>query len=152
LVRIADVRYYGQAFEVRVEVGDGELEPAAIDRVADAFHDEHRRLYGYEFADDPRQQVEWVNVRVTGIGPIRSPEVVPIDDGSGADSARTGARRSYFDDWADVPTYERSRLGTGDTIEGPAVIEEFGSTVPLHPGFRAEVDRLGNLRIVRSSE
>ncbi|MDQ3053943.1 MAG: hydantoinase/oxoprolinase family protein [Actinomycetota bacterium] len=151
-VRSADVRYYGQAFEVRVEVGDGELEPAAIDRVAVAFHDEHRRLYGYEFADDPRQQVEWVNVRVTGIGPIRSPEAVPIDDGSGADSARTGARRSYFDDWADVPTYERSRLGTGDTIEGPAVIEEFGSTVPLHPGFRAEIDRLGNLRIVRSSE
>ncbi|MGI8720794.1 MAG: hydantoinase/oxoprolinase family protein, partial [Geodermatophilaceae bacterium] len=149
-VRTADVRYYGQAFEVRVEVGDGELEPAAIDRVADAFHDEHRRLYCYDFADDPRQQVEWVNVRVTGIGPIRSPEVVPIGDGVGAGSARTAARHAYFDDWADVPTYGRSRLGAGDTIQGPAVIEEFGSTVPLHPGFWAEVDRFGNLRIVRS--
>jgi len=150
-VRTADVRYYGQAFEVRVEVGDGELEPAVIEQVAAAFHAEHRRLYGYHFADDPRQQVEWVNVRVTGIGPIRSPDVGPIEAGSGADSARTGTRRAYFDDWADVPTYERSRLGAEDMIEGPAVIEEFGSTVPLHPEFRADVDRFGNLRIVRSS-
>ena len=149
-VRTADVRYYGQAFEVRVEVASGELDIAMIDRVAQTFHDEHRNLYGYDFADDPRQHVEWVNVRVTGIGPIRSPEVVAIEDGSGADGARTGSRRAYFDDWADVPTYERSRLGTGDTIEGPAVIEEFGSTVPVHPGFRVEVDCHGNLRIHRA--
>ncbi|MDQ3717058.1 MAG: hydantoinase/oxoprolinase family protein, partial [Actinomycetota bacterium] len=149
-IRTADLRYYGQAFEVRVELPGGELEPAVIEQVAHAFHAEHRRLYGYDFADDPRQQVEWVNVRVTGIGPIRSPDVVPIEAGSGADSARTGTRRAYFDDWADVPTYERSRLGAGDRIEGPAVIEEFGSTVPLHPGFRAEVDHHGNLRIQRA--
>ncbi|MGI8722921.1 MAG: hydantoinase/oxoprolinase family protein [Geodermatophilaceae bacterium] len=151
-VRTADMRYYGQAFEVRVNVGDGVLGPAVIEQVADAFHAEHRRLYGYDFADDPRQQVEWVNVRVTGIGPIRSPDVVSIGAGSGADGARTGSRRAYFDYWADVPTYDRPMLGAGDTIEGPAVIEEFGSTVPLHPGFRAEVDRYGNLRIVRSHD
>ena len=151
-VRTADMRYYGQAFEVRVNVGDGVPGPAVIEQVADAFHAEHRRLYGYDFADDPRQQVEWVNVRVTGIGPIRSPDVVSIGAGSGAGGARTGSRRAYFDYWADVPTYDRSMLGAGDTIEGPAVIEEFGSTVPLHPGFRAEVDRYGNLRIVRSHD
>jgi len=39
----------------------------------------------------------------------------------------------------------------GDVIEGPAVLEEFSSTVPLHPGFRAEVDRFGNLVIRRNS-
>ncbi|MDQ3716768.1 MAG: hydantoinase/oxoprolinase family protein, partial [Actinomycetota bacterium] len=150
-VRTADVRYYGQAFEVRVEVGDEALGRDVAERVAQAFHAEHRRLYGYDFADDPRQQVEWVNVRVTGIGPIRSPDVVPVGSGSGADSARTGTRRAYFEDWANVPTYNRSQLGCGDVIEGPAVIEEFGSTVPLHPGFRAEVDRYGNLRITRNA-
>jgi len=78
--------------------------------------------------------------------------VVPIVDGSGAETARTGTRRAHFDDWGDVATYDRSRLGTGDTIDGPAVIEEFGSTVPLHPGFRAEVDRYGNLRIERATK
>ena len=43
--------------------------------VADAFHAEHRALYGYDFSGDPTQQVEWVNLRVSGIGPIQRPEI-----------------------------------------------------------------------------
>jgi N-methylhydantoinase A len=30
-------------------------------------------------------------------------------------------------------------------VAGPAVIEEYGATVPIHPGFTATVDDLGNL-------
>ena len=40
-------------------------------------------------------------------------------------------------------------LGAGDVVTGPAVIEEFGSTVPVHPGFCATVDRFGNLLLTR---
>ena len=42
-------------------------------------------------------------------------------------------------------------LGAGDRIAGPAVLQEFGSTVPVHPGFQADVDRFGNLLISRST-
>ncbi len=35
-------------------------------------------------------------------------------------------------------------------MSGPAIIEEFGSTVPLHPGFDAEVDAFLNLIVTRS--
>jgi N-methylhydantoinase A len=136
--RSADLRYYGQAFEVRVPVG-------AVDtgEVAGRFHDEHERLYGYCHRNDP---VEWVNLRVSGIGPIRRPEpaVRPPGDGDPA-RARTGTRRVFFDDWADVPIYARERLEPGDVLAGPAVVEEFGSTLPLHPGFTARMDGHGNL-------
>ena len=37
----------------------------------------------------------------------------------------------------------------GTVIAGPAVIEEYGATVPLHPGFTATVDDLGNLVVTR---
>src|SRR5262245_59820736 len=73
--RTADLRYFGQAFEVRVPVPEGDLDAAALASVADAFHAEHRALYGYDFAGDPSQQVEWVNLRVSGIGPITRPEI-----------------------------------------------------------------------------
>ena len=74
--RTADLRYFGQAYEVRVRVADGAIDArTAAEAVADAFHDEHRRLYGYDFRDDARQEVEWVNLRVTGVGPIRKPEL-----------------------------------------------------------------------------
>lgn len=151
-VRTADLRYVGQAFEVRVDVPDGAVDDAFVRRVADAFHTEHRRLYGYDFAADGRQQVEWVNLRVTGIGPIRRPEPAQVAPGGGAEAARAGDRQAYFDGWVETPTYDRARLGAGDVVAGPAVVEEFGSTVPVHPGFDASVDRSGNLHITRRND
>jgi N-methylhydantoinase A len=150
--RSADLRYVGQAFEVRVPVADGDLDDAAAEDVAQAFHAAHRQLYGYDFAEDPRQAVEWVNLRVSGIGPIRRPDLVelPAAEG-GADRAVTGSRPVFFDDWVETPTYDRPRLAPGDVVHGPAVIEEFGSTVPVHPGFGATVDLHGNLLIERNA-
>jgi N-methylhydantoinase A len=152
-VRTADLRYFGQAFEVRVAVADGEVDRAMVDGCVDAFHDEHQRLYGYCFRDRPEQQVEWVNLRVTGVGPIRRPSLRELEPGDGdAGRARTGSRPVCFDAGAGrlpTPIFRRDRLRPGDTVGGPAVIEEYGSTLPLHPGFRAEVDRLGNLVVVR---
>jgi N-methylhydantoinase A len=149
-VRTADLRYYGQAYEVRVDVPDGPVDAGLMAEVADRFHDEHKALYDYDFRDDARQEVEWVNLRVTGIGPIRKPEVREMSAGTGADSARTGTRRVYFDDWLDTPVYDRAALGAGDVVAGPAVFEEFSSTVPLHPGFGARVDDFGNLLVRRA--
>jgi N-methylhydantoinase A len=150
--RTADLRYVGQAFEVRVPVSDGDLDADATELVAQAFHAAHRQLYGYDFAADPRQAVEWVNLRVSGIGPIRRPDLVelPPADG-GTDRAVTGGRRVFFDDWLDTPTYDRTSLAAGDVVSGPAIIEEFGSTVPVHPGFAATVDRFGNLLLTREN-
>jgi len=151
--RTADLRYFGQAFEVRVPLPDTPLDKAAANDVAGAFHDAHRALYGYDFAADARQQVEWVNLRVSGIGPITRPELreLPARPGAAADRARTGTRPVCFDGdgYVDTAIYWRPDLATGDQIAGPAVVEEFGATIPLHPGFHARVDPLGNLVITR---
>ncbi len=73
--RTADLRYFGQAFEVRVGVPEGPIDSSVLDEVAGRFHAEHKALYGYDFAGDDSQQVEWVNLRVSGIGPIQRPEI-----------------------------------------------------------------------------
>jgi N-methylhydantoinase A len=145
-----------------VPVADGELDATATEEVAQAFHAAHRQLYGYDFATDPRQAVEWVNLRVSGIGPIRRPEIVELAPGTGgAERAVTGSRRVFFDaehtapssggGWVDTPTYNRPDLAAGDVVPGPAIIEEFGSTVPVHPGFLATVDAFGNLLLTKES-
>ncbi len=143
-VTSADLRYYGQAFEVRVPIGD------SLDRAVEAFHDEHERLYGYCFRDKPQQQVEWVNLRVTGIGPIRRPALrrAPVD----GTASPTGEREVCFEPaegFLPTPIYWRTDLPAGAVITGPAVVQEYGATVPLHPGFTATVDSLGNLVIRR---
>ena len=149
-VRTADLRYFGQAYEVRVDVPAGAIDRELVARVAETFHEEHRTLYGYDNRHDPRQEVEWVNLRVTGIGPIRKPELRRVSTGQGSDGARTGTRAVFFDDWVDAGVFDRAGLGAGDVVEGPAVLEEFSSTVPVHPGFAATVDDFGNLLIRRS--
>lgn len=154
-VRTVDLRYFGQAFEVRVNVPDGVVDTALADAVATSFHDAHRALYGYDFRDDTRQQTEWVNLRVTGIGPIRRPELTPIDIAAdSAERARTGTRGVCFepaDGYVDAGIYWRPDLHAGDELSGPVIVEEFGSTVPVHPGFTVRVDAYGNLVITKES-
>jgi N-methylhydantoinase A len=151
-VRTADLRYAGQAFEVRVPAPDGVVDASFTEQVAKEFHDAHEQLYGYAFRDDPRQPVEWVNLRVSGVGPIERPRSRELDPREGGpERARTGVRQVYFDDWAETPVYWRADLGPDDVVDGPAVVEEFGSTVPVHPGFTATVDRFGNLVVRKGS-
>ncbi|MFI0445112.1 hydantoinase/oxoprolinase family protein [Actinomadura sp. 6N118] len=147
-VRSADLRYYGQAFEVRVAAPDGPFDDAFRDEVVRRFHDAHEGLYGYCYRDDPgRHPVEWVNLRVSGIGPITRP--VLRERPPGGEAERTGVRPVFYDAWTDAPIYQRAQLAPGTVVEGPAVIEEFGSTLPLHPGFQARVDGHGNLVVTR---
>ncbi|HEY8480797.1 MAG TPA: hydantoinase/oxoprolinase family protein [Spirillospora sp.] len=148
--RSADLRYHGQAFEVRVSAPAGPPDEAFRSEVVRRFHDAHESLYGHCHRDDPRHPVEWVNLRVSGIGPIERPRLTERPPGDGDPArARTGTRPVYFDAWEETPVYRREKLAPGDTIEGPAVIEEFGSTFPLHPGFTARLDGHGNLVVTR---
>lgn len=157
--RTVDLRYFGQAYEVRVAAPEGEVDEAYAADVASRFHDEHRALYGYDFRSDPTQQVEWVNLRVTGVGPITRPE---LRDLASAETAGAGVRerahRSVrpvcFDadsGYVDTDVWWRPDLLAGDTVHGPAIVEEFGSTVPVHPGFVVRVDTLGNLVITKEA-
>jgi N-methylhydantoinase A len=151
--RTADLRYFGQAFEVRVPVADGNLDAGALGAVADRFHAEHRALYGYDFAGDETQQVEWVNLRVSGVGPIQRPEIKAHQTADWFSFHDVPTRRVCFDaadGYVETPLHERGALRPGVWVDGPAIIEEFGSTIPVHPGFRARVDAYLNLIVTRS--
>ena len=154
--RTADLRYFGQAFEVRVPVPEGDLDDAALAAAADAFHAEHRVLYGYDFSGDASQQVEWVNLRVSGIGPITRPEIRRsplVEEGALAPVTKPAARPVCFDaeaGYVETPVVQRSELAPGASVHGPVIVEEFGSTVPIHPGFEVRVDEYLNLIVTRS--
>jgi len=146
--RTADLRYYGQAFEVRVPVAEEELDAAVA-----AFHDAHEQLYGYCFRDRPEQHVEWVNLRVTGIGPIRRPQLSPLRPRGDGAPPLAGTRPVLFEDGlVDTTIYRRTDLCPGDAVTGPSIVEEYGSTIPIHPGFGATVDGFGNLVVSARSE
>src|SRR5262249_13423489 len=117
--RTADLRYFGQAFEVRVPVADGPFDQDMSDAAVTAFHDAHERLYGYCFRDKPEQEVEWVNLRVTGIGPITRPPLRTLSS-TGAAVRPSGMRSVCFDadGFHPTPTYWRPDLPAGATVDG----------------------------------
>jgi N-methylhydantoinase A len=146
VVRSVDLRYFGQAFEITVPAPDGPIDDDFVTEVEARFHDAHERSYGYCYRDDPTHVVEWVNLRVTGVGAMPRPELAPVRAGG---DALEGTRPVYFEGWHETPVYARERL-SGE-VAGPAVIQEFGSTLPIHPGFRARVDEFGNVVVRRAA-
>ena len=165
-VRQADLRYTGQASEVRVTAPDGPLDDAFVAEVVTRFHDRHEATYGYCYRDgqpsgpggsasgDTAQGIEWVNLRVSGVGPIHRPRLPRIGYGDGdPERARAGTRRVRFDGrWHAAALFRRDALRAGDVIVGPAVVEEFSSTVPIAPGYAARADELANLVIQRHED
>jgi N-methylhydantoinase A len=157
--RSADLRYFGQAWEVAVELPAGVIDERSASVAGERFHEAHEQRYGYSYrrSTDPgttgRQTMEWVNLRVTGIGPIARPRLreFPTGDGHLA-RALTGKRTVVFDEKSvECPVYERTRLAPGDTLNGPAIVEEYGATTVVYPGQRIVADRFGNLILTRGA-
>jgi N-methylhydantoinase A len=147
-VRQADVRYVGQSMEVRVDAPGGAIDATALRRLAEAFHAAHEKTFGYAYRG--AQKIEIVNFCLSGFGTIDRPGLPALSDtGGDAAAARIGTRPVFFAGaFRDTPVYERAGLPAGARIEGPAVIQEFGSTTVVFPGQNVTVDPHGIL-IVR---
>jgi N-methylhydantoinase A len=141
LVREADIRYVGQSMELRVEAPAGHIDAPALNRLVDAFHAAHRRNFGYDYKGE--QKVEFVNLCVSGFGVIERPSLPKLLASS--EKAEAGRRRPVWFDkgFVETPIYDRQRLGPGDVISGPSVVEEFGSTTVVFPGQKLTVDDHG---------
>jgi len=149
LVREADVRYAGQSMEVRVPAPGGAVDANFLATLIDAFNAAHKRTFGYNYAG--QQKIELVNFCVSGFGLIERPELPKLAKRDGATPARKSVRPVYFDGvFRDTPVYDRASLLPGFRLDGPAIVEEFGSTTVVFPAQYIEVDPHGVL-IVRSS-
>jgi len=143
----ADMRYLGQAFELHVPITP-EME---IKDLEVAFHREYRNTYGYarESTD-----VELVNLRLVAMGSVEKPPLVTIDrDGKRLADAVKEKKKVYFrGEFTECRVYERERLPADVSIDGPAILEEYGSTTAIFPGWKAFVDRFGNLLLERKEQ
>jgi N-methylhydantoinase A len=132
--RLADVRYSGQSFELRV--------PA--DGWKSAFHQAHEARYGFSRRG---ARVELVTARVEAVGPetanpVRAGGDVGDREGGGADGAITVRYRGEAIAARAVP---RESLITGAVVVGPAVVHEYSATLWLPPGWQGRVKDSGAL-------
>jgi N-methylhydantoinase A/oxoprolinase/acetone carboxylase beta subunit len=148
VVYVAEMRYAGQAYELPVPIA-APLGSADLAAVRDAFHAVHERVYGYARAG---QAVEFVNFRAVHTYPLPRPRLTAAARAVGAVAdARTAERRAYFPPagFVATPVYARARLPLGARLPGPTILEQPDTTTVLPPGWTAEVEGSGSLRLRR---
>lgn len=139
----ADVQYDGQTHVLPVELG--EAEKATVADVVTRFEDAFEKRFGMKLN---RSVCRIVTVRTAVTA--SSGAVLPSgSDQADAGSVQTGQRSVYFEGhgWVDCPVYWRPSLQPGNTLEGPAILEQADTTILLEPGDRAEIDAYQNVLI-----
>ena len=135
-----DLRYVGQSFAVRVELrglADGDIEALPAD-----FGARHEELYGHRHT----RGIEIVTLRVTARAPrafgFDLPKATPPSrPGSGPRASVSRLRRIYERGaWVECPVVDRADLSPGDTLVGPAIVEEIGSTTFVERGWTMRVE------------
>ena len=153
LDHFVDMRYAGQAYEIRIPLSINSATAGIQDHIQQAitrFHASHKDLYGYSYAG--KELVELVNVGVTGLGLLKRPHVPQAQPaGTNPEHARTGQTAVYFSkSTLDTPVYDRSALQTGNELSGPAIIQQYDATTVVEPGWSGRVDQWGTLRLERT--
>ena len=149
IARAADMRYVGQEHPVTVQLPADVFRRRNAEALKRQFDDEHLRRYG---TNAPEEPAEIVSLRATVSGVLQKPPLERIARGGRQPpaTAKRGTRRAYFAELGKAvatPTFAREALRAGNTVAGPALIEEHASTTVLLPGDRMRVDAFGNLVI-----
>jgi N-methylhydantoinase A len=147
LLRSLDLRYRGQAFELNTPASDPELQ---LDRIEADFHRLHRDTYGHA---NPEAAIELVNARLTAYGLVPKPAAERhAAPGAALEDALVERRPVWFEGRPqDCPVWDRERLPEAAQLHGPAIVEEFGATTVVPPGWRGAMDAHGNLRFEREA-
>ena len=144
-----DLAYERQSFELSIplteETALGEIVVPGVVEVRRQFLAAHERAYGYSSAEDP---VLIVNCRLKAIG-LRPPVPMHPERPNEGRAQPFAHRQVWFDRATSQPTpiYHRDELPIGVRFSGPAVVEQFDSTVLVFPGDHAIVDDARNLKI-----
>ncbi|WP_329069508.1 hydantoinase/oxoprolinase family protein [Streptomyces sp. NBC_01429] len=145
LTLAADMSYRGQAYELRVPLPA----PLTQDALREAFHTEHERLYGFRDTD-AAISLGTARLAISSAGPEIVPAAVPVTART-EPPVPTGHRTVLLaGDRVTAEVHRRDALRPGQTLTGPAVVEQDDTTVLVPPEWTAGVDPLGNLRLTRS--
>jgi 5-oxoprolinase (ATP-hydrolysing) len=152
LRRRAALRFEGSDSSLEVEAGE-------LEAMRAAFEEAHRTRFGFVSPETP-VVVETAVVEAVGLNSS------PGSPGEGGHPKDGGVGIAAFaappppggggppprgELGEEFPLHDRASLSPGTVIPGPALIIDPSATTVVEPGWRAEVDRLGNLILTRAS-
>ncbi|MFF2368636.1 hydantoinase B/oxoprolinase family protein [Streptomyces sp. NPDC058122] len=144
ITRRAQLRYDGTDTALTVEL----TEP---DTMTHAFEERHRATYSFTL--DRPVVVEALSVEATGL--TEPPDLSALAPAEAAPAFRPAAAPSVRlhtgGAWREVPLHQRRQLPPGETVDGPAIIAEAGTTTVVDDGWRAATTDDGHLVMERAA-
>ncbi len=144
-LRYGKFRYQNQEHTTEVLL-EGTVNDATLSVIAEQFRAAYEREYTYRL-DAP---VEMVGIHLVARAEIGKLKMMPVPLGdTDASVAIKGTRNVDYalegKHQADI--YNGDELKPGMLFKGPAIIEDDGSTVVIHPGNRVSIDAYRNVHI-----
>jgi N-methylhydantoinase A len=142
----ADLQYQGQTHVMRVVVASPGFDP---DVVLASF----ARLYRDRFDVDLSEMTPMLAaLRTTVLGRRVSTGGLRLSSDVAGVRPPRRVRRARFDGaWLEATIVARDSLRQGDTLTGPAIVEQLDTTTVIEPGDVAVIDSQGNLVITLAS-
>lgn len=141
-----EARYSYQVWELKVKMsGNRIIDRKDLQQLTDAFHKVHEQVFSIH---EPKQNVEFVHWTARAI--VKQPELKLKElktNGTNLMCAIVQKRQAYFHEaggMVETIIYRGDKLSCGNTLSGPAIIEEATTTIVVPPGARATVTKYGN--------
>jgi N-methylhydantoinase A len=145
-----DLRYVKQYHEVNVIITRKDIDEGDVERIANQFHPEHNRLYGYSL-EEQGTPIELINLRLLSVGKTVKPKFNKEEfEGTDPSHALKKKRDVYLpleEAFAEVPVYDGHKMMCGNRVEGPAVIEQVNTTTFVTPEYNILCDRYGSYTV-----
>lgn len=144
-LRYGKFRYQNQEHTTEVLIEDA-ITDASLAAIEAAFHETYEREYTYRL-DAPVELVGIHLVASAEVGKLKMQEK-PLS-ATPASAAQKGQRKvDYALEGIHLAAiFDGEKLEPGMAFSGPAIIEDAGTTIVIHPGNRVEIDGFGNTHI-----
>jgi N-methylhydantoinase A len=146
MLRYGKFRYQNQEHTTEVLIDDGAIADERLADIEEAFHQTYEREYTYRL-DAP---VEMVGIHLVASAEVGKLKMTKREgNGAKAEVALKGRRKVDYalEGVKESAIYDGTKLEPGMTFAGPAIVEDPGATVVIHPDNRVEIDGYGNIHI-----
>lgn len=146
----ADLRYQRQNYELRISLPKAHISLEDIITIQTQFHKTHEAEYGHSTLGET---IQVVYLRLRAVMPLTKPDLKPLGN-EGRETIIATSDESQFiwfpEGKLECQVYQRDNLKAGDTLEGPAIIQEKEATTLVEKQWCLQVDQFGNLVIEKN--
>lgn len=145
-LRYGKFRYQNQEHTTEVLIED-EITAKSLEEIADKFHQTYEREYSYRLS----APVEMVGIHLVARAEVGKLSMKPeaLTDRPASDALKGERIVDYaLEGKHEAQIYDGEKLKPGMKFEGPAIIEDPGTTIVIHPENTVEVDAFKNIHII----